>query len=92
MNRRFKAPGGLIRVTARLRNERIDDVSISGDFTMFPALALGGIEQALRGQAATPDNLASHITGVYTALHIQSPGLTPEHLTQAVLAASNPAQ
>jgi lipoate---protein ligase len=88
----FKAPGGLIRVSARLRNERIDDVSISGDFTMFPALALGGIEQALRGQAATPDVLMACIRSVYRTLHIQSPGVTPEQLTQAVLAASNPAQ
>jgi lipoate-protein ligase A len=36
----FKAQGGLIRVIARLREGRIDDVSISGDFTLLPSFAL----------------------------------------------------
>jgi lipoate-protein ligase A len=88
----FKAPGGLVRVTARLRNNRIDDVSISGDFTMFPAVALGGIEQALRGQVTTPDALTARIQNVYQTLRIQSPGLTPEHLTQALVMAAGSEQ
>src|SRR5512144_398261 len=32
----FKAQGGLIRIIARLCEGRIDDVSISGDFTLLP--------------------------------------------------------
>jgi lipoate---protein ligase len=37
----FKAQGGLIRVIARLREGRIDDVSISGDFTLLAVVCVG---------------------------------------------------
>jgi len=84
----YKAPGGLVRVTVRLRHSRIDDVSISGDFTMLPAFALSGIEQALRGQALTSPSVTARIEDVYRALHIQSPGLTPSDLAQALVLAA----
>ena len=45
----LKAPGGLIRVTVRLRQGHIDDLSFSGDFTLLPSFALGSLEQAVRG-------------------------------------------
>ncbi len=88
----FKAPGGLIRVTARLRNERIDDVPISGDFTMLPTVAVGGIEQALRGQAMSPATLTARVQDAYRTLHIHSPGLTPEHIVQALTVAGDSTQ
>ena len=84
----FKAPGGLIRVTARLREGRIDDLSISGDFTLLPAFAIGAIEQAVRGLRATRDTLESRIHEAYRALGIQSPGVAPEHFAQAIVAAA----
>ncbi len=84
----FKAPGGLIRVTARLREGRIDDLSISGDFTVLPAFAIGSLEQAVRGLSARRDSLVSRIQEVYRALNIQSPGVTPEDFTTAILNAA----
>ncbi len=86
-----KAPGGLIRVTVRLRRDRIDDVSISGDFTLLPASALGSLEQAVRGLPADPQTLTAHLTGVYRSLSIQSPGLTPEDLVAVILSAAGQA-
>jgi lipoate-protein ligase A len=85
-----KAPGGLIRVTARLRDDRIDDLTFSGDFTVLPALALAGLEQSLRGLSARRDSLMSRLQEVYTDMGIQSPGVTPEDFTAAVLAAAGP--
>ncbi len=84
----FKAPGGLIRVTARLREGRIDDLTLSGDFTLLPAYAVGALEQAVRGLSLTPDSLGARLHEVYRALSIQSPGLTPDHFSQAILAAA----
>ncbi|MFN2166519.1 MAG: lipoate--protein ligase family protein, partial [Anaerolineae bacterium] len=84
----FKAPGGLIRVTVRLRENRIDDLSLSGDFTLLPAFALGALEQAVRGASATGSALAARLAQVYRALDIQSPGVTPEDFTAAILAAA----
>jgi lipoate-protein ligase A len=82
-----KAPGGLIRVTARLREERIEELSISGDFTLLPATAIRELEQAARGLAGERDLLLEAIRAVYTSSRIQSPGVTPEDFTQAILAA-----
>jgi lipoate-protein ligase A len=88
----FKAQGGLIRVIARLREGRIDDVSISGDFTLLPSFALGALEQSLRGITATPETLTSKIEEAYYHLNIQSPGVTPADFTTAIMNAVTPPQ
>ncbi|MFQ5595307.1 MAG: lipoate--protein ligase [Anaerolineae bacterium] len=80
----FKAPGGLIRATVRLREGRIDDLAISGDFTLLPAFAVGALEQALRGLSARRESLTGRIQEVYQALSIQSPGVTPEDFATAI--------
>jgi lipoate-protein ligase A len=80
-----KAPGGLIRVTARVRAGRIDDVTLSGDFTMLPKFAPGALELALRGTALDADAVHARIAEVYANLAIQSPGVTPADLTTAVM-------
>ncbi|NWG33971.1 MAG: lipoate--protein ligase family protein [Chloroflexi bacterium] len=88
----FKSQGGLIRVIARLREGRIDDVSISGDFTLLPVFAVGALEQSLRGVAATPETLKSKIEEAYYRLQIQSPGVTPADFTTAIMNAVTPPQ
>jgi lipoate-protein ligase A len=88
----FKAQGGLIRVIARLTEGRIDDVTLSGDFTLLPSFALGALEQSLRGMAATPDSLKSKIEEAYYRLQIQSPGVTPADFTIAIMNAVTPPQ
>lgn len=88
----FKAQGGLIRVIARLREGRIDDVSISGDFTLLPSFALGALEQSLRGLSATPETLQSKIEEAYYRLSIQSPGVTPADFATAIMNAVMPPQ
>jgi lipoate-protein ligase A len=85
----FKAPGGLIRITARLREGRIDDLAISGDFTVLPAFALSAVEQAARGLNATRALLTRRIQDVYRALAIQSPGVTPENFAEAIVLAAS---
>ena len=80
-----KAPGGLVRLVARLREGRIDDLSISGDFTLLPAWAVGALEQALRGLPVEQEALLQRVRDVYRALSVQAPGLPPEELTQALL-------
>ncbi len=84
----FKTPGGLIRVVARIREGRIDDLSISGDFTLLPAFAVGALEQAVRGLSARRESLTARIGEVYRALGIQSPGVTPDDFATAILTAA----
>lgn len=88
----FKAQGGLIRVIARLQEGRIDDVTISGDFTLLPSFALGALEQSLRGVAATPETLKPKMEEAYYRLSIQSPGVTPADFTTAIMNAVAPPQ
>jgi lipoate---protein ligase len=80
-----KVQGGLIRVTACLREGWIETLSLSGDFTMLPKSALGALEIALRNTALNPDTVRTSIADVYRTLGIQSPGVTVDDLTNAVL-------
>jgi lipoate-protein ligase A len=71
----WKAPGGLVRITARLRNGLIDDVTISGDFTICPREAVETIEMKLRGVPATKEAVLGGVREIYLRDGIQSPGL-----------------
>ena len=81
----LKTPGGLLRATARLRANQIDDVTLSGDFTLLPAAGLPALEQALGNTAPDAPDIQARVEGVYRQLDIQSPGLTPADFA-AVLA------
>lgn len=82
----YKAPGGLIRATARLREGRIDDLSLSGDFTMLPSFAVGALEQALRGSALEAAPIQARVAEFYQRLAVQSPGVAIEDWTAALMA------
>jgi lipoate-protein ligase A len=75
----YKAPGGLIRMTARLRGGLIDDVTISGDFTITPGTAVADVEKALIGSRPGGTDIRRKIEDAYSRLAISSPGLSPEH-------------
>ena len=75
----YKAPGGLIRLTARLRREELDGLTISGDFTMFPRTAVPELEKALIGLNRNCSDVRRRIEAVYGRLKVESPGLNPSH-------------
>jgi len=83
----LKAPGGLIRVTVRVRENLIDDLSVSGDFTVLPRSAVPDIETAARGLAAEPEAFLDLVRSRYRRDAVQSPGLAPEHWAEALAAA-----
>lgn len=85
----LKAPGGLIRVTARLHEGTLDDIAFSGDFTMLPASGVSALEQALLGSPVSRDHLIARLGSVYVALALQAPGIEPEHLADAILVAAD---
>ena len=85
----LKAPGGLIRVTARLRDGHVDDVALSGDFTLLPSLGLAAVEHAVRGASLEPNDLAARISAAYQTTRIQSPGVTPEDFARAIAMAAS---
>ncbi len=87
----FKAPGGLIRATLRLRGGRIDDLELAGDFTLFPASAVADLQAAALGAELTREALTDRFAAAYRERAIEAPGVTPEHLAEAVLAANRAA-
>lgn len=80
-----KAPGGLIRVTARLREDVIEDLTLSGDFTFHPQDLLEGLEFALRGRHLDDTELNAAISAFYHAQGVQSPGVSAQDLAAALL-------
>lgn len=62
----------------------LDDLSISGDFTIFPWKAVARIEQALRGMLPDDRSILNIIEGKYRTLSIQSPRIEPGHWAEAV--------
>ena len=83
-----KAPGGLVRVSARLHAGRVDDVSFSGDFTMLPADGVTSIEEALRGSSVEEAELEKRAETVYGERGLESPGLTPADFAKVLAEAA----
>ena len=82
----YKASGGLIRVTARLREGRIDDLTLSGDFTLLPAFAVGALELSLRGLTLESEPIRGRVAEFYSTLTVQSPGVGVEDWVTAIMA------
>ena len=81
----YKSPGGLIRVTACLSNEIIDDITLSGDFTLLPSHSLAALEEAIRGIPADRRKVVTRLEAVYRTLKIQSPGVTVDDFVKAIV-------
>ena len=81
----YKAPGGLIRATVRLRDDRIDDLTLSGDFFFYPAEQLARLEETLEGETLKEEELKARISDFYAISGIQSPGVAVEDLVKAIL-------
>jgi lipoate-protein ligase A len=85
MEYRYKAPGGLIWIILRLKGDTIDDIMISGDFTIRPSDGLKNLETRLKGQPHEADPLLRAIESYYKDQGIESPGVTPEDLVTAIM-------
>ena len=82
--RSYKAPGGLITVTYIVRRDTIQDISISGDFTLYPKDHLSDIEDALLGVRRDVSSIESVISGAYREFSIESPGVAPLDFAEAI--------
>jgi lipoate-protein ligase A len=78
-----KSPGGLVRVTARMRGGDIEAVSLSGDFTLLPSDAVGDLESAAAGPLP---GLEERLHKTYRDRGVEAPGLGAGELASAVAA------
>jgi len=82
-----KSKGGLIRSFVRTENGIIKDISISGDFFLFPEDAFFRMIRELKGIPAIRENIERKIHEVYIKENIQSPGTIPEDFAESIMKA-----
>ena len=83
----YKARGGLIRTTQEVKKDAIENINISGDFQFFPKSKLIGIEKNLKKTKRKEKKLLSKIENFYETQKIESPGVEPEDISNAIIEA-----
>jgi len=82
-----KSKGGLIRSFVSTENGIIKDISISGDFFLFPEDAFFKMIQELKGIPARREDIERKIQDVYLKENIQSPGTFPADFAESIMKA-----
>jgi hypothetical protein len=82
-----KSKGGLIRSFVTTENGMIKEISISGDFFLFPEEAFFMIAKELKGIKAKREDVEQKIEEIYSRENIQSPGTTPADFTESIMKA-----
>lgn len=75
----------LIRITAELSGEKINDIMITGDFFIIPSDAITKIEEELKGVHLDKEKLEAKIKDVIKKHNIEIPGIDIKDLTDAIL-------
>ncbi len=81
INNNWKAKKGLIRVSMDIDNGVIRDISISGDFFMFPEESIGKLEDMLKNSRL--DDVSSIVHKFYS-LDVITPGVEPDDFIRAL--------
>jgi len=82
-----KSRGGLIRSFVNIENGKIKDITISGDFFLFPEEAIFKILENLKGTPVKREELLKNIEDTYAKENIQSPGTAPSDFTESIMKA-----
>jgi len=83
----YKARGGLIRTTQEIKNDIINDIEISGDFQFYPKSELNGLENNLKKTKRKERAIISKVEDFYENHNVESPGVEPEDVTEAIMEA-----
>lgn len=80
-----KARGGLIRTAEEISEKRLEEVTISGDFTFFPKEELKGLEESLEKVSLEEDHIVERVETFYGEKGIESPGVESQDFASAIL-------
>ena len=83
----YKAPKGLIRVRISTKGSTISEITISGDFFMYPEDLLWKLEKTLLGADATREAILSRVQDFYRSTRALTPGVAPQDFSEAVMRA-----
>jgi lipoate-protein ligase A len=84
-----KARGGLIRTAEEISEGRIEDITISGDFTFYPKEGLTGLEESLEKVPLKEEKIIERVETFYEEKGVESPGVESKDIAQTIL---NPVQ
>jgi transcriptional regulator NrdR family protein len=65
--------------------ERIEDVTLSGDFAFFPKEQLTGLEESLEKVPLKGERITETVETFYQERQIQSPGVESKDIAQTIL-------
>ena len=77
--------GGLIRTAEEISENKIEDITISGDFSFTPKEQLGGVEKALVGTPLDEDQIVEKVDAYYEKKGIESPGVESKDFATTIL-------
>jgi len=85
----YKAQGGLIRSAQEVRENTLDGIEISGDFSLFPKSELEGLQASLKGSEREKSDITSTIEEFYEVTEVETPGVKPKDITKAIIGAGS---
>ncbi|MGZ3591497.1 MAG: lipoate--protein ligase family protein [Thermodesulfobacteriota bacterium] len=80
-----KAKGGLIRTAEEISERKIQDVTISGDFTFYPKEGLDGLEGSLEKVSLEEEKIIERVETFYEEKKVESPGVESKDIAQTIL-------
>jgi hypothetical protein len=84
----YKAEKGLIRVNLKVKAGKIEGLTISGDFFMYPEDKLWELENSLIGINLRKAELLANIKSFFSANKVRTPGVKLEDFVTAILKAA----
>lgn len=85
----YKAQGGLIRSAQEVQDNRLNDIDISGDFSLYPKRELGELESALKGTDREKSDITATVQEFYEESEVETPGVKPKDITKAIMGAES---
>ncbi len=80
-----KARGGLIRTAEEISDGKIEDITISGDFTFYPKERLTGLEESLEKVPLKEDQIIERVETFYEEKGVESPGVESKDFALTIL-------
>jgi lipoate-protein ligase A len=80
-----KAKGGMIRTAEEISQERIEEITISGDFTFYPKEGLDGLEGSLENVRLKEDQIIERVEAYYEEKKVESPGVESKDIATTIL-------
>jgi lipoate-protein ligase A len=80
-----KARGGLIRTAEEISQGKIEDITISGDFTFYPKESLSGLEGSLEKVPLDEDKIIERVETFFEEKGVESPGVESKDVAATIL-------